>query len=129
MGSTLDEGLADESSDDAGDDALGVVAGPASAHAAKIKATMASPEVAVGRWCTTPLLQAFSAAAASAGVLQSLCAVGGPAYGWETTEVYVSRVDSLVLVAAGMGYFNAEVIRSLALAMNDRASRLGERNN
>ena len=53
----------------------------------------------------------------------------GPAYGWETAEVYVWRVDSLVLVAAGMGYFNPEVIRSLALAMNDRASRLGERSN
>jgi hypothetical protein len=54
MGSTVDEGLADESSDQAGDDPLGVVAGPASAHAAKIKATMVSPEVAVGRGRTTP---------------------------------------------------------------------------
>lgn len=45
----------------------------------------------------------------------------GPAYGWDTAEIYLWRVGNLVLAAVGVGDFEPDQVRRIADAMNSRA--------
>jgi hypothetical protein len=46
----------------------------------------------------------------------------GPAYGWDTTTVYVWREDGLVLAAVGVGEHDPAVVEAIAFEMDARAT-------